>query len=610
MTISLTFVIKFLLVFSRLAAFTFSVPIFFPKGTSNIAKASFSIILSYMLMSLVQFDTVVSFELTSLIFMVMMEVVTGLTLGFITSLGFHVIRMAGQLFDFFIGFSMSQMFDPSLGDTSSIFGRFMYWFTLIIFVVLNGHKFIIEALLSSFSTAKLGELAITSDVILYIFDVIFKFFEIGIKISLPIALVILITNIVLGLVARSVPQLNVMIIGMPIKILVGVLSIIILLPVTINSIVDIFDNLTVIFDNLFGFAPLLIVFADSGGEKTEDATPKKKRDARKKGQVARSKELSMALTLGVATAVIILLGSTIFENLAVIMNTVFSDLLNTQITQSNILEIFKFALFKGLLIIMMFVCPIMVIGVLVNYMQVGFLLTGEPLKPDLKKLNPISGFKKLFSLRSLVTLVKDLLIISIVGFVGYKFMMSAYPDLIKINQISLNQIPLIMKNLLQDIFIKITLVMMAISIMDYIYQRYQHKKDLKMSKQEIKEEFKQMEGDPQIKGKIKQKQREMATKRMMQAVPDASVVITNPTHIAVALKYVDGVDEAPIVLAKGKDFVAIQIKDRAKENEIPIIENKPLARMIYSEVEIDEEVPENMYQAIAEILAIVYKLKK
>ncbi|WBW95415.1 fused FliR family export protein/FlhB family type III secretion system protein [Oceanirhabdus sp. W0125-5] len=607
---SLAFVIKFLLVFSRLSAFTFSVPIFFPKGTSNTAKASFSILLSYMLVSLIQFDTVASFDLISLGFMVIMEVVTGLTLGFITSLGFHVIRMAGQLFDFFIGFSMSQMFDPSVGDNSSIFGRLMYWFTLIIFVILNGHKFIIEGLLTSFSTVKLGELAITTDVILYIFDVIIKFFEIGIKISMPIALIILIINIVLGLVARSVPQLNVMIIGMPIKVLIGVLSIIVLLPVTINSIVDIFENLTVIFQNLFGFIPLLIVFADSGGEKTEDATPKKKRDARKKGQVVRSKELTMALTLGAATLVIILLGSTIFKNLALIMNTVFSDLLNTQITQTNVLEILKFALFKGLLVIIMFVCPIMIIGVLANYLQVGFLLTGDPLKPDLKKLNPISGFKKILSLRSLVTLVKDLLIISIIGYVGYKFIISAYPDLIKINQLSISQIPIIMKNLLQDVFIKITIVMISISIMDYIYQRYQHNKDLKMSKQEIKEEFKQMEGDPQIKSQIKQKQREMATKRMMQAVPDASVVITNPTHIAVALKYVDGVDEAPIVLAKGKDFVAVQIKERAKENEIPIIENKPLARMIFSEVEIDEEVPENMYQAVAEILAIVYKLKK
>jgi flagellar biosynthetic protein FliR/FlhB len=153
-------------------------------------------------------------------------------------------------------------------------------------------------------------------------------------------------------------------------------------------------------------------------------------------------------------------------------------------------------------------------------------------------------------------------------------------------------------------------MMIVIALADYLYQRYQYNKELKMSKQEVKEEFKQQEGDPQIKSKIRQKQREMASRRMMQAVPDATVVVTNPTHIACALRYEDGKDDDPVLIAKGADNIAIKIKEIAKENDVPIIENKPLARLMYAQLELDSEVPAEMYQAVAEVLAIVYKMKK
>lgn len=612
MVISLAFVVKFLLVFSRLTSFIYAVPVFFPKGTPNIAKAGFGIVFSYMMMAFIPFSGVVEFNVNILIFQVLMEVITGLTLGFMTTLIFQIMRMSGQLSDFFVGFSMNQMFDPTVGENATIMGRMMYWFTLIMFIVLNGHKFLIEGILGTFDTVKLGELALTDDVLLYIIDVIINFFIAGVKIALPIAIVILIINLVMGLVSRSVPQLNVMILGMPVKILVGMISFIILLPMFTSSIVDIFGDLSVIFRNIFGagFIPVMFFLADSGGEKTEDATPKKKRDAKKKGQVARSKELSMAITLMTATLLIFTMGKTVFTQMAALMNEVFSRMLNTTIDAGNVMDLIQQVLFKGMIMIIIFVGPIMIMGVVGSLLQVGFMYTLEPLKPDFKKLNPISGFKKILSIRSLVTMVKGLLIIFIVGYVGYDFMVKSYDDLLKITHLSLDKVPILLGDLLKSIFLKITLVMIAISLMDYIYQIYQHKKDLKMSKQEVKEEYKQMEGDPQLKAKIKQKQREMAQRRMMAAVPDASVVITNPTHIAVALRYKDGVDEAPILLAKGGDFLAVQIKEKAKEHEIPIIENKPLARMIFSQVEIEQEVPEDMYQAVAEILALVYKLKK
>ncbi|EET88831.1 type III secretion exporter [Clostridium carboxidivorans P7] len=255
------------------------------------------------------------------------------------------------------------------------------------------------------------------------------------------------------------------------------------------------------------------------------------------------------------------------------------------------------------------VLPIMFMGVLANFLQTGALITSEPLKPDFSKLNPINGFKRIFSMRTVMELFKDLAMVSIVGFVGYKFVKDNYEYILTLGSLNAQAVAAAVSKLTINIFFRITILMIIIALIDYVYQRFQFNKDLKMSKQEVKEEYKQDEGDPQIKSKIKQKQREMATRRMMQEVPKATVVVTNPTHIAVALKYQEGLN-APVVAAKGADRVALKIKEIAKENDVPIIENKPLARLMYSEVELDEEIPMDMYEAVAEILALVYKIKE
>lgn len=215
----------------------------------------------------------------------------------------------------------------------------------------------------------------------------------------------------------------------------------------------------------------------------------------------------------------------------------------------------------------------------------------------------------MFSARTVVELIKDISLVSIVGYVGFKFLKDNYSAIINLNNLRFHILLEAFGKFAFSIFFKITLIMVVIALADFIFQKRQFKKDMKMTKQEIKEEFKQMEGDPQIKGKIKQKQREMAMKRMMQSVPDATVVITNPTHFAVALRYKDGIDSAPRLVAKGADYVAIKIKEKAKDSDVPIVENKPLARLIYNEVELDSEIPVEMYQAVAEILAVVMKLK-
>jgi Flagellar biosynthesis pathway, component FlhB len=194
--------------------------------------------------------------------------------------------------------------------------------------------------------------------------------------------------------------------------------------------------------------------------------------------------------------------------------------------------------------------------------------------------------------------------------VGYSFLKNNFRQVLVVSNLRFSVIVSTIFELITSIFLRITLVIGTIALVDFIYQKYQFKKDMRMTKQEIKEEYKQMEGDPQVKGKIKQRQREMATGRMMQNVPNASVIITNPTHIAIALKYESGKSNAPTLVAKGSGYVAIKIKEIAKEHEIPIIENKPLARLMFDKVDIEDEIPSEMYQAVAEILALVYKMKK
>ena len=252
----------------------------------------------------------------------------------------------------------------------------------------------------------------------------------------------------------------------------------------------------------------------------------------------------------------------------------------------------------------------MIAGVAASIAQSGFMLTGEPLKPSFSKLNPIKGFKNIFSMKSLADLVKNLIVVTIVGYLGYKYVKDNYESILQISNIYLPSLGKEVLKLILGIFMQITIVLVIIGAIDYFIQFRLYNKDLKMSKQEVKEEYKQMEGDPQVKNKIKQRQREMASGRMMSSVADATVIITNPTHLAVAIKYEDGVNESPKVVAKGAELIALKIKEVAKENDIPIMENKPLARLIYDQVEIDEEIPQEMFQAVAEILAMVYKLKK
>lgn len=285
------------------------------------------------------------------------------------------------------------------------------------------------------------------------------------------------------------------------------------------------------------------------------------------------------------------------------------DFLLLNLTADNVIVLFE----KMALQLLLIVGPIFLIAVAVavlgNYLQIGFLLTGEPLMMKFNKINPIQGAKQLFSMRALVDFLKSVLKMSIIGIVVYTTLVAQKDYILRLAQMPLEEIALFTWSLTLSLGLKIGLILIILAIFDYMYQRYEHGKSIRMSKQDIKDEYKKTEGDPLIKGKIREKQRRMALQRMMQEIPKADVVITNPTHFAVAIKYDAGQMQAPTVIAKGTDYIALKIRQVAKDNGIITMENKPLARALYAQVEIGESIPADMFQAVAEVLAYVYKLK-
>ncbi len=345
------------------------------------------------------------------------------------------------------------------------------------------------------------------------------------------------------------------------------------------------------------------------GEKTEKATPKKKQDSRKKGQVAKSQDINTALVLLAVFLFLFFAGSYLINILIYIMRHSFQEYIMLDLTEEGIQVIFLDVL-KELVI---FLGPIMAVamvgGIIANYAQVGVLFSTEAIQPKLEKLDPIKGFKRIFSVRALVELLKSMLKIGFVGVVAFAILWMRIDEILYLSQKSIGAAMATIGSLTVQMGLFAVLALLFLAVLDYFYQKYDFEKNIRMSKQDIKDEHKNSEGDPLIKSKIKQKQREMAMRRMMQEVPKADVVITNPTHYAIALKYDDAVSDAPIVVAKGVDFVAQKIKLIAKENDVAAVENRPLARALYSQAEIGETIPEEFFKAVAEILAYVYRIK-
>lgn len=352
-----------------------------------------------------------------------------------------------------------------------------------------------------------------------------------------------------------------------------------------------------------------------GGEKTERPTSKKLEDARKEGQVAKSKEIANAF--GILAFFLILkiyignMGISFIEY----FNAVYSQIpdiikmFGGNLPVASLQMIIRIMMLRLLLII----APILLIGFAVamicDIAQVKWRPTSKPLKPKFNKLNPVKGFGRIFSANSLVELIKSVAKLAVIGYMVYSYLKGRVGQIFLLYDITLERAIGLIGEIVIDLGIRIAAVYMIIAFLDYAYQKWKFKEDMKMTKQEVKDEYKNQEGDPQIKGKQKQRMREASMRRMMQQLPEADVVITNPTHYAVAIKYDPDKYDAPYVLAKGENYLAQRIKDVAKENDIEIVENKPLARMLYANVEVGELIPPELYQAVAEVLAFVYHLK-
>lgn len=352
-------------------------------------------------------------------------------------------------------------------------------------------------------------------------------------------------------------------------------------------------------------------FAAEDEGKTESASPKKREDARKKGQVAKSTEINTAFLFVAAFWGLKLFGPYMMKALEGLFLQSFGNITSAEI----IFEPIYMSRYVGdvLVTILKIIGPVLIMimmaGIIASVIQVGWSPSLEAMAPKFSKLSPLAGFKRMFSSQSLMELAKTVFKVTVLGMVIYSRIQEEIPIFLMLIDMSLLQILAYVGNLIVSIGLRIAMIFSFMAAVDFAYQKYKFEDSIKMTKQEVKDEHKQSDGDPQIKSQIKQKMREMSMKRMMQSVPEADVIITNPTHYAIAIKYSPEKGTAPIVTAKGADYIAQKIKEKAAEFEIQIVEDKPLARALYATVEIGDEIPPELYKTVAEVLAFIYNLK-
>ncbi|WP_182199171.1 flagellar biosynthesis protein FlhB [Paraliobacillus salinarum] len=346
------------------------------------------------------------------------------------------------------------------------------------------------------------------------------------------------------------------------------------------------------------------------GEKTEKATPKKRQDTRKKGQVAKSQDVNTAILLFLVFLLFIVIGGMWKGQMTELYQKSFTEYIHWEVTENNLHTM----MVEVTAYVAKTLAPVMVVaivaGLAANFMQIGFLFTGEPLKMQLNKIDPIQGAKRIFSARALVELVKSLLKIVVIASITFSILWLNKDDMMMLAGKSVDGALAFFGNVTVLMGIFSAIALLVLSVIDYAYQRYDYEKNIRMSKNDIKDEYKNIEGDPQIKAKIKERQRQMAMRRMMSEVPNADVVITNPTHYAVAIKYDENKADAPYVVAKGVDFVALKIREIAEANQVAQVENRRLARALYANVEIGDIIDETFFQAVAEVLAYVYQMEQ
>ena len=349
---------------------------------------------------------------------------------------------------------------------------------------------------------------------------------------------------------------------------------------------------------------------NAGQEKTEKATGKKRSEARRKGQVAQSREISSTMILMTVLGIFYFSGAWVLQKLSELITGVYQNVGTLRFTQISDASAFSLEiLYQFLAVLLPFLLPIAIVGFVANVMQIGFQINSEAMALKFSKMNPISGMKRLVSLKSLVELGKAIIKILFIGCIAYLLVKSDIQQFPALIHQEVGQILVFIARVSLKVCFFVCLAMIVLAALDFIYQRWQHEQDLKMTKQEVQDEHKQTYGDPKVKARIRSVQMEMARRRMMEAVPGADVVITNPTHLAIALKFDAREMVAPRILAKGSGYIAQRIREIAVEHQIPIVEEKPLAQALFKMIEIGDYIPAELYRAVAEVLAYVYRLK-
>ncbi|MDR1308938.1 MAG: flagellar biosynthesis protein FlhB [Deltaproteobacteria bacterium] len=350
--------------------------------------------------------------------------------------------------------------------------------------------------------------------------------------------------------------------------------------------------------------------SEDSGEKTEEATGHKLTQAREKGQVPKSMEINAAVVLLAAAGALVVLGPLGWQRVVNVLNHVFLRANEFEASSSSVLELSRLMIKECLILILPVCLVVLVASVSINLYQLGgFMVVSDAIVPKLDKINFISGFGRFFKMKTLVECLKSIFKMAIIFLMGYLVIRDHIDDFVLMVDMDVLAIGLLVLQISLEIFIKTVLLLLVLAALDYGYQRWQFMQDMRMTKQEVKDEYKQIEGDPIVKNRIRQAQREASKKRQLGDVPKADVVIANPTHFAVALLYDRSQAPAPVVLAKGQDFLAQRIKDIARENKVPVVENKPLAQALYKAVEVGQAIPVEFYKAVAEVLSYIYKVK-
>jgi len=630
----------FLAVSLRLGATLSVVPFFRSPGLSPLWRGALTIVLSLALTpaaraSLVARGLVLPLPLPEfwprLLVIGVSELIIGFVLGFLVLVAFSAVEMAGTLLDLPLGFSMDTLFDPVSGFAAPLLGRFFNLLALVLFSLVGGVDALVNLLVVTLLSLPPGLAPNVVPATIPVWDYYAGFFALGFRLALPLVAALLVTDVALGLLARAVPPLNLFSVGFSVKQLGGFILLLILLPFMVKAIGAVFepggplwrgiDQLWQIIAGNIGGSParqlVLLPFAFdlqlfAEDDKTEAPTPRRREEGRRQGQVARTPEIGVGLAL-VAVAFSLRALAPVVSDVGLRLGREDWQMALGRVGVTGVLgpnttvELFGPFLRDGLLLLLPILLPAMLAVIAAQAAQTGLLVTPALAAPRLERLNPLAGLARLFSWQGAASLLKSLLKALVIGYAAYSVLRANYTDLPRMAELPAASSAGLAASWLQDLFYRVGFATCLVGLADYAFQRVQLEKQLRMSRQEVRDELKQTEGDPQIKARLRQRQRQLARNRQIQEVRRADVLVVNPVHVAVALKYEAGTMRAPRVVAKGAGVVARRLREIAMEAGVPVVENPPLARALYRSVKVGREIPVELYQAVAELLAYVYR---